>query len=249
MTGVTTDTRPEDFAVTMDDRPATPGDLGEGGHDPAIRLAASVLVVRAGGEGEREILMGRRPSTSAFMPGKLVFPGGALDAADTDNTSALHRCAAEHRAVLSHYLPQTPSHALPAAALREVTEETGLALPSDTPLHLIARAITPPGRTRRFDAWFFHADIGSAACERVRQADEELSGLGWFPMSIALGEPLAAVTRFVLQRIPPKSDREANTNPPVFLRQTGGNFTISPLIARGQPAQRPTVCSASPGRD
>lgn len=231
---MSTDTRPEDFTVTRDNTPARPGDRGDGGDDTAIRPAASLLVVRTPTHGERQVLMGRRPSTAAFMPGKLVFPGGAVEPADQAGTSinALARCEADHRAMLAHYVtPPALANALPAAALREFTEETGLSLPPETPLRLIARAITPPGRTRRFDAWFFYADIGSHACQRVREPDEELLGLDWFGLSQALAEPLAAVTRFVLDHTLPGHNGKTGDRRPVFLRKIGGGFVISPLIA------------------
>ena len=48
-----------------------------------IRNAATVIVLR-----DRttfpSILMGQRGSKAAFMPNKFVFPGGAVDAGDSD---------------------------------------------------------------------------------------------------------------------------------------------------------------------
>ena len=49
---------------------------------PCPRLASTTLVVRDGPEGV-EVLMLRRSLQASFMPGAYVFPGGAVDAADT----------------------------------------------------------------------------------------------------------------------------------------------------------------------
>jgi len=50
---------------------------------PALRPrdAATLVIVRRDGKVPR-VLMGRRHPDHAFMPGKYVFPGGRLDAAD-----------------------------------------------------------------------------------------------------------------------------------------------------------------------
>ena len=47
-----------------------------------IRRAASVVCVRADGDGEPEVLVVRRSPESRFLPGYVAFPGGAVDAGD-----------------------------------------------------------------------------------------------------------------------------------------------------------------------
>jgi 8-oxo-dGTP pyrophosphatase MutT (NUDIX family) len=184
----------------------------------AIRDAASVLLIRGKGEDAR-VLMGQRGSKAAFMPEKFVFPGGAVDA--TDREVALARPLAQSciaRLAQGHVAPQ----ALAVAAIRELWEETGLMLgcagawpdppadwrgfaeqglvPDAYGLRYIFRAITPPGRPRRFDARFFLANaeavIGdlddfSAACD-------ELSHLHWVSLRDARRLNLPFITEVVL---------------------------------------------------
>jgi 8-oxo-dGTP pyrophosphatase MutT (NUDIX family) len=59
------------LAVALPDPPATP------------RPAASVLMLRDGSDGV-EVFMATRHGRSSFMPGILVFPGGAVDSGDAD---------------------------------------------------------------------------------------------------------------------------------------------------------------------
>jgi len=47
----------------------------------ALRDAATVILWRTGAEGP-EVLMGTRGARAAFMPNKVVFPGGAIDPGD-----------------------------------------------------------------------------------------------------------------------------------------------------------------------
>ena len=76
---------------------------------------------------------------------------------------------------------------------------------------LIARAITPPGRVRRFDTRFFTADASSIAhrVEGVIHADAELVELVWVEIG---SKPLAdahAMTKNVLAEL----DRRLATGP------------------------------------
>src|SRR5882757_4590551 len=115
------------------------------------------------------------------------------------------------------------ARALANAAIREACEETGLCLgrkvekpakldgawkpfadagllPDPSGLFLIARAITPPGRVRRFDTRFFTADASAIAhrVEGVIHADAELVELVWVEIG---SKPLAdahAMTKNVL---------------------------------------------------
>lgn len=187
----------------------------------AIRDAATLVVLRDRDTAPR-ILMGQRGARAAFLPSKFVFPGGAVDRADRAVPLAApmpQPC----RGRLCDECPSDISHALAAAAIRELWEETGLMLgrpgnwpgtpppdwqsfasagrlPSAEGMQFIFRAITPPGRTRRFDARFFLVDAGriegdlddfSAACD-------ELSHLQWVPLAEARALDLPFITEVVL---------------------------------------------------
>src|ERR1700742_1457615 len=88
--------------------------LNDGGDPTAPRLAATVVVLRGGGE-RLEVLMGRRTPKARFMGGAWVFPGGSVDGAEE----------------------------LRATAVREVQEEVQIDLDAET-LVPFARWITPP---------------------------------------------------------------------------------------------------------
>ncbi len=116
---------------------------------------------------------------------------------------------------------------LALAAIRETFEETGLVLgakhgemgpPPEGPwadfvkagfypdlsvLHFVARAITPPGRSRRFDARFFSVDASSIAhkIDNVVHADAELVELVWVPLAEARTLDLPMITHIVLQEL------------------------------------------------
>ena len=184
-----------------------------------LRDAATVLLVRGKGTDAR-VLMGQRGAQAAFMPDKFVFPGGALDGGDALVPLARPlpaACAA--RLKQGHVAPD----ALAAAAIRELWEETGLMLglpgawphppppdwqqfaargllPNAAALRYIFRAITPPGRPRRFDARFFLADAEAIAGDPddFSQACEELSHLHWVPLNEARRLNLPFITEVVL---------------------------------------------------
>jgi 8-oxo-dGTP pyrophosphatase MutT (NUDIX family) len=103
-----------------------PGTILNEGEPTEPRQAATVIVLRGGAE-RLEVLLVQRTPKARFMGGAWVFPGGAVDAAES------------HR----------------AAAVREVREEAGISL-ADT-LVPFARWITPPEVSIRFDTWFFLA--------------------------------------------------------------------------------------------
>ena len=189
----------------------------------AIRDAATVILSRHGAEGP-EVLMGQRGTAAAFMPSKFVFPGGAVDPGDSGvplarplSTTCVQRLAA----------PGAPEPAtLAATAIRELWEESGLALaepggwpvpaapdwsaiagagllPSAAGLRFVFRAITPPGRSRRFDARFFLVDAGAVAGdpEDFSRASDELSHLQWVPLSRARNFDLPFITEVVMAEI------------------------------------------------
>ena len=91
--------------------------------------AATVVLLRPGSAG-LEVLLTRRPSTMAFAAGMMVFPGGRVDAADSDPgltaRSALTPAAAAER--LGGSAEPELAAALHVAAVRELFEEAGILL-------------------------------------------------------------------------------------------------------------------------
>ena len=185
----------------------------------AIRDAATVLVVRRDATGA-SVLMGMRGAGAAFMPSKFVFPGGAVDPEDAQVALA-RPLGPACRARLMQEDGQSPD-AIAAAALRELAEETGLLIgrpdgppcdwpgharacltPDAAPLIYLFRAITPPGRPRRFDAHFFVADAADIAGDPddFGAACDELSHLHWVPLDQAGALDLPFITEVVLAEL------------------------------------------------
>lgn len=107
------------------------------------RPAATVMLLRDGSD-TLELLMVRRTPAARFMGGHWVFPGGALDLADGEGQPGLI-----------------------AAAVRELREEAGVALPPDTELVAFSRWITPPELSIRFDTWSYLAIAPTGASPQV----------------------------------------------------------------------------------
>lgn len=190
----------------------------------AIRHAATVILVRDPGRAPR-VLMGQRGAKAAFMPSKFVFPGGALDPGDSHVPFAVpapEPCAAR----VAQGAEPGVTHGLFAAAIRELWEETGLALglPGDWPsapsedwtafaqagllpdpsaFSYVFRAITPPGRPRRFDARFFLADAAALQGDPddFSGASDELSHLQWVPIEKVRDFTLPFITEVVLAEV------------------------------------------------
>ncbi|WBU57523.1 NUDIX hydrolase [Paracoccus sediminicola] len=184
----------------------------------ALRDAATIILVRRDGD-QPAVLMGMRGAKAVFMPSKFVFPGGAVDPEDA--RMELAAPAGPETMTRLGFQPREESTAEPAqilaAALRELAEETGLLIgrpgdssmigyadaglrPDASALHFIFRAITPPGRPRRFDARFFMADAArlSVDPDDFSRACDELSHLHWVPMAEARALHLPFITEVVL---------------------------------------------------
>lgn len=190
----------------------------------AIRNAATVILWRDAGAGP-SVLMGQRGAGAAFMPSKYVFPGGALD--PTDAAVPLARPLPETcQRRLGEVAEPGLGAALAACAVRELWEETGLILgargdwpgavpddwqgfaasghrPDAAPFAFVFRAITPPGRTRRFDARFFLASAGDVTGDPddFSRASDELSHLHWVPIAEARRLNLPFITEVVLAEV------------------------------------------------
>ena len=179
--------------------------------DVPVRHAATVILSREGREGP-EVLMGQRGAGAVFMPNKFVFPGGAVDAEDMDTglPPQFGPLCRSRLTLAPRFAPIAPE-TLAAAALRELAEETGLRLRDDVavgaqtsaPMRFVFRAITPPGRPRRFDARVFLIDATHLAGdpEDFTDAEDELRHLQWIPMHRARSFDLPFITEIVLAEV------------------------------------------------
>ncbi len=192
--------------------------------DLPIRDAATVILMRDATTTPR-VLMGQRGAKAAFMPNKFVFPGGAIDADDAQVAlqTGLNATCSER---LCQQADPALAPALIAGAIREIWEETGLLLgekgdwpgpappdwktfsetghrPSAEGFRFVFRAITPPGRPRRFDARFFlvDADRIKSDLDDFSRAEDELSLLQWIPLTQARQFNLPFITEVVLAEV------------------------------------------------
>jgi 8-oxo-dGTP pyrophosphatase MutT (NUDIX family) len=99
--------------------------------------------------------------------------------------------------------PPKPRSAVDAAS-NEWAKFAGTGVAPDlAAVHFIARAITPPGRPRRFDTRFFavDADAVAARIDGIVGADTELVELVWLPIDESLAPDMAGITLAVLEEI------------------------------------------------
>jgi 8-oxo-dGTP pyrophosphatase MutT (NUDIX family) len=190
------------------------------------RDAATLIIIEGSGSDAR-VLMGKRHSGHKFMPGKYVFPGGRVEREDW-RMSAAGALDPHVEEKLNARVPRPSpgfARAIALAAIRETFEETGLALgvseygvPDNVPpgvwsrfaatgvypalddVDFLARAITPPGRPRRFDARFLIIDARFIAkrVEGVIHPDAELVDIVWTPLDKARELDLPIITRLAL---------------------------------------------------
>jgi 8-oxo-dGTP pyrophosphatase MutT (NUDIX family) len=182
------------------------------------KSAATLILVRCDG-GKPRVLMGRRHGGHSFMPDRWVFPGGRLDRSDY-RPPVGSDLAPEIQAIFDAHLKPRQGRAVALAAVRETFEEAGLLLASAAPsrpgagpwrdflaqgalpdlagLDIVARAITPPQISKRFDAWFLMADA-ERLLSLERQPDcGELEEIAWFEFEEAFALKLPNVTSAVL---------------------------------------------------
>ena len=182
------------------------------------RDAASLVLVRDGARGP-EVLMGKRPDSSRFMPGVYVFPGGGVEEDDykLETEFPLPGHVVERMARQSE---EPLARALAWAAVRETWEETGILLGAPGPAHnprncetlsaydtaglapdltgldYLMRAVTPPYLPIRFNTRFFIVDAGQA--QGRLEPRPELEHVTWHSIEEALDLHIINVTAIVL---------------------------------------------------
>jgi 8-oxo-dGTP pyrophosphatase MutT (NUDIX family) len=164
------------------------------------RHAASLLLWRTGADGI-EVLMGVRGAGHRFVPGRVVFPGGAVDPGDGVAAAASEPDTAV-MAVLGRKARPKLARGLIVAAARELEEEAGLSFgrpPRLAGISYLCRAVTPPSSPIRFNARFFVAEAGLV--EGVPRDSRELGSVRFYPLHEALELGLMEVTRAVLERL------------------------------------------------
>jgi 8-oxo-dGTP pyrophosphatase MutT (NUDIX family) len=114
--------------------------------DPEPQPSATIVVVRDGSAGF-EVLLLERASREPGKAGASVFPGGRVEATDLAGQSL-------------------DDAAFRRAAVREAHEEAGLVL-EPKGLVTLSRWITPEIAPRRFDTWFYLAEVSADVAVRV----------------------------------------------------------------------------------
>lgn len=212
--------------------------------------ATLILIDRSGGD--VRVLLGRRSARHAFMPGRFVFPGGRTDPSDS-RVPVAQGLAPEEEARLAQAGARSSAaraRAIALSAVRETYEEAGLLIgrpgtfsttrehwqgfaehgvqPSLEGLRFVARAITPPGRVRRFDTRFLAAwrdDVAVALPEGG--PTNELEELVWLPLAAAMELDIPLITRTVLGDLRSRlgEDPELRPGGPApFYRMRGSRF-------------------------
>ena len=185
------------------------------------------------------------------MPGRYVFPGGRVDRADRQ-IAVEHDIGASDLKKLMVGMKGTPSQARARrwrwrpcarpsrrrAADRQPARGAGAkrrrpGRPSSPPasarrwpqLTFFARAITPPGRPRRYDRRFFCAPA-EAIVHGVGVADGELSDLEWHSIAQARSLELPNITRVVLEDLGERiaAGRLAQGSPVPFYHRRNGSY-------------------------
>ncbi|MFK8251090.1 NUDIX hydrolase [Ancylobacter terrae] len=216
------------------------------------RDAATLVLIDRSGRQPR-VLLGRRNPRQAFMPGVFVFPGGRVDPEDRRVPVFGALDGESERRLAARVVRPSPtrSRALALAAIRETYEETGLLLgtreagpppalpggwagfgaaglyPSLESLAFVARAITPPGRSRRFDTRFFMADARGIAhrVDGMAGPDRELVELAWLTLPQAMEAEVHRITRAILGEVAARLDAGAHPRLPVpFFFMRAGRF-------------------------
>ncbi|HEX3673739.1 MAG TPA: hypothetical protein VHU87_05650, partial [Rhizomicrobium sp.] len=196
--------------------------------------------------------MGQRHGGMAFMANKYVFPGGRVDSGDS-RIAAGGALRPHVHARLTRDASGDRARGFALAAIRETFEEAGVLVgeraakiartrnaawakffahgiaPRLDALEFIARAITPPNRTRRFDARFFMADAGAIAHTLDAAHTDELLTPHWLTLAEARALDLPSITRIVLDEVEARLGGGDSARPVPFYRFRAGKSEVAYL--------------------
>jgi len=127
--------------------------------------SATIILLRDGSVGV-ELLLLRRAKQLKVHAGAWVFPGGRVESDDGQGEGA------------------DPLVAARAAAVRELAEEAGIEL-TEVALVPMSRWTTPDFMPRRFETWFFVAEIGQV---EVLVDGGEIDDYRWLSPDTAISE-------------------------------------------------------------
>lgn len=223
--------------------------LGDGAMRP--RHAATLILLNRTGANVR-VLLGRRHHAHAFMPGKFVFPGGRTDPADSRVAVASTLHPQEESRIAGSGVRANPAlaRAIALSAVREAYEEAGFLLgrrgtfstelpdwqgfaehgvqPALDRLRFVARAVTPPGRVRRFDTRFLAAFRSDVALELPGGGPtNELRDLVWLTIEEAKRADIPAITHTILDELERRLGYDPDLTPggaAPFYRMFRGRF-------------------------
>lgn len=222
--------------------------------------AATLLILDQAAGGPVRVLMGRRHTRHAFFPGAYVFPGGRVDPSDSRVPVAVdYHPAVARRLAIAMKGPKSASRAraFGVAAIRETYEEAGLFLGTRatspkaltgemaafadhgvaldlSPLVLIARAITPPRRPRRFDTRFFacFADTIAATTATGLGPSGELEDVAWLTFDEAKRTEIPTITQTILETLDARLSHDGRLDPEApgpFYQWRGKGFVEMPV--------------------
>jgi 8-oxo-dGTP pyrophosphatase MutT (NUDIX family) len=178
------------------------------GAPTAPRPAAAVVLLRRGDKHSSaglQVLLGRRTPHARFMADVWVFPGGAVDGGRDDDEA--------HR----------------ATALRELEEETSIALPSPDDLVPFSRWITPEEVRVRYDTRFYLA-LAPPHCAPDPDG-EEIVEVRWFAPAEALAMQRAGELLLVFPTIK-KLEALARFDSPAEALEEIGAAAVEPILPR-----------------
>jgi 8-oxo-dGTP pyrophosphatase MutT (NUDIX family) len=220
----------------------------QAGNHPYIRPkdAATLLILDRSGSGDVKLLMGRRHMRHTFMPGKFVFPGGRVDPGDSRISNVLpYHPQVEARLSEDLKNAKTPARvrAFALAAIRETYEEAGIFIGKKTAgqlsrlgagfeafadrhiqpdlggMRMVARAITPPSRPRRFDTRFLATWTDTIADQLPggHGPSGELEDCAWLTFEEARQKELPMITNTILTDLEDrlKTDPDLSPDTPV----------------------------------